>query len=432
MPEIHLDAARISQLNISDFADFTNPGGEQKAVINVNGNTFNVTVPAKDGEARVDLGGGSLSRFFSWFDGGQREAIRKQIQDRINSQVEQWRTSVQQTTSGFGDGTNKALDTIRSQPSFVTDRSVAVYGFSSIRFDDAHKEAFKAKNAVLSTIDSYNEGLWIEYKSVSLVALPKVLDTINDIAKDKEKKNDQRLKLSLISAGGLTKEKLENWAKFLMRPENLQKINIFKRLQDYIDIGDSPSEAQKKLSGWKGEFANRGTQGAMEAFVRKNVSGDMKKKFGITDAHIPILAKALTDIANKMRNPEVELDYDIIMESLKTAKGGQECDLYNLAEALDDIARVAYFRQTSKLGLDFFKENKTPVMFYWTTPQGFSMPDNNPTLTDKWWHRPDAKIDDHRPAYITFSEMRHVTKMQAAADGAPFSLSKVMGNVIPV
>ena len=167
------------------------------------------------------------------------------------------------------------------------------------------------------------------------------------------------------------------------------------------------------------------------AFIRKNVTGFLKNTVGITDDNIPLLANALTDIVRKMSTPGFNLDFDDVLESLKTANGGKECS-DKLYLALDEIIKSAFFRQTSKLGLDFFKEQGTPVMFYWTNPQGFSMPDNNSALTDKWWHNPDAKIRDHHAAYITFSEMRHVTKMQKAPDAATFSLSKVMGNGIPV
>ncbi len=411
MPQIHLDSAQISQLKISDFADFTNLSGDQKAVIEVNGNKFHVTVPANDGNVSVALEkkNGFFSRIFGFFGRAGRESIRQQIQNRISLQVGQWRNSIAHTPSPSSvNGTKHALDTlVPGAASANAPRSeVAVYGFDSVRnanidiLGNAIKNSSEQRNVTFSTIDLYNRGIGITWDSIAFESLSGFI---------------QDIKSGTIAIGqnssSIPRDKLSAWAKFLQRPGNLEKIDIFGRLGDYVSIGDSPSRAQKKLPGWKGEFARRGTQEAMEAFVRKNLTSDIKY-MGATDDDIPRVAKALIELA-RGNHPTIDGDTKGIM---------------------NEVVKTAFFRQTSKLGLNFFKEKGTPVMFYWMNFTGFSMPDNNSTLSDKWWHNPDAKISDHNVVYVTFSEMRHVQKMQISpADYRGVgTVGKVMGQGIPV
>ena len=432
MSQIHLNVAHIADVNIRDFADFANLGGDQKALITVNRNTFKVSVRA-GGEVSVDFKGG----FFNVLRGKTRERLI----DRIKSQVEAWKTAtaapdaktLKATVAG---NTEKALGTVFA-PEPGTGKidahgaEVAVYGFANVRSDNY--ESFQKHNVKYSMIDDYNAGIGFSPKNLILSRFSKRLDEI---------RNGTCTFRPEIS--GIPEEKLNDWMHFLQRPENMKKLDILGRLQEYVGIGDKHSKADKKLTGWKGEFARMGSQRALEAFVRKNIPGDRLVQeldeggpFQLTDAHVKVLAKALyylaTDFAGK--ESDANINGSIVQAAEDVGMELTEEQVLALNETLDSVVVSAFFRQTSKLGLDFFRENKTSVMFYWTNYQGQSMPDDNRAVTGRWWKDPGASIKDHYGASITFSEMRHVQKMmQQEQDALPGAdsliLAKIMGQKV--
>jgi hypothetical protein len=91
------------------------------------------------------------------------------------------------------------------------------------------------------------------------------------------------------------------------------------------------------------------------------------------------------------------------------------------------ILRNMFFRQTSKLGLDFFRQRGVPVMFQWTNHQGVSLEDSDKTIKNTWWKDPADSVHNHYGATITFSEMRHVVKMQQRELLNGFDLIKIHG-----
>ena len=86
----------------------------------------------------------------------------------------------------------------------------------------------------------------------------------------------------------------------------------------------------------------------------------------------------------------------------------------DLAQAIfDNAATTAFWRQTSKLGLDFFKARGETVVFEWTKFDGAKT--DGTELADKWWKRPDADVRDHAGVAVTNSEMRHLQGAKYAA-----------------
>ena len=408
MSQILLNAEHIADVNIKDFADFSRFGKEQEAVIKVNHNTFTVKI-LEDGDVNVSFKGGRFNLF--------RGHTKTRLRDQIRSQVDAWRNAATQPSkdaikTAIAGKTQEALSKVFPYAPGTEDidaggTEVAVYGFSGIRTDNY--DSAVSHNITHVTIDRYNQGIGVLYGSVGLSSIQDILSGIQNGTIQRNP-----------GQSGIPDEKLMAWVQFLKRDENFAKINIFGRLNEYINIGDRPSTADMNLTGWKGEFARKGTQEAMEAFVRKNVSGSSAN--AIDGSYITPLAQVLTSIARAGT-----LNEQSIMSALETAAEKTGSDPSKLFLALNDIVQCAFFRQTSKLGLDFFKERGTPVMFYWTNHQGLAMPDTNRALTDKWWHNPHADITEHYGANITFSEMRHVMKMQKSTAGTPLTLAKVEG-----
>ena len=423
MSQINLNAAHIADVNIRDFADFSNPGGDQKAVIRVRNNTFAVSVLA-DGKVSVDFKGG----FFNLFRGRTRERLAS----HIRSQVDAWKAASAKPDEGalkatIAANTEKAMETLfpaESGKAGAHGEEVAVYGFSPVR--QANYESAEKLNIKYSMIDDYNAGLGLRPQTLNLRNIETRLE---EIRSGSCKMQPER--------SGIPQEKLSAWMLFLQRPENMKKLDIPGRLREYIAIGDKPSRADRKLTGWKGEFARAGTQRALESFVRKNIPGGLLNTelddggtFKITDFHVKLLTKALKYLVTQEEGIKSN---DSVNESIMLAaeKHGITLDdeeILALNNALDSIVVNALFRQTSKLGLDFFRENKTPVMFYWTNYQGQSMPEDNRAVTGRWWKDPGDSIRNHYGASITFSEMRHVQKMmRLEQDGEQMNFAKIMG-----
>ena len=423
MSQIDLNVAHIADVNIKDLADFSHLGGDQKAVIRVNHNTFRVQVLAS-GEVSVSFKGG----FFNMFRGKTRNRLLQQIQ----SQVDEWKAATAPPDAGalksvIAGNTEKALGTLFPSESGKVDAKgaeVAVYGFSDIRGE--HHESAESHNIKHTMIDEYNDGIGFTPQTLVLSRFRGRLGEIRD----------GTCRLRKVSSG-IPQEKIEAWMHFLQRPENLKKIDILGRLDEYVAIGHKPSKADRNLTGWKGEFARRGSKLALEVFVRKNLPGDYLKTplgngtyFHITDAHVPVLAGALNYLISQFKGMEDDAHINgcIVQAAEDAGVKITDSEMHALSDALDGVIAGAFFRQTSKLGLEFFRETKTPVMFYWTNHQGHSMPDDNRAITSKWWKYPGDSIQNHYGASITFSEMRHVQKMLSAEqDGKPFQFVKIMG-----
>ena len=79
----------------------------------------------------------------------------------------------------------------------------------------------------------------------------------------------------------------------------------------------------------------------------------------------------------------------------------------------DNVLVYATFRQTSKLGLSFFKEEKVPVMFQYADYNGSSLRNNFQKKVDAedQWKGDNLDIKAGGSA-ITYSEMRHIERMQ--------------------
>ncbi len=408
MKNVNLTVDHIADVRIRDFADYSKPEVAQTATVKVNSNTFDITI-SRDGKIDVKFNGGWFNCF--------RGKSKTRLADQLASQIDEWRSAIAKPDAdALKEKVAANVDSTlvgRFAPAGDGERrEVAVYGFSTMR--EANTEEVSARYNVNTTlIDDYNTHIGISPSSVTVANLGRIVDRI---------RNGEFGSVSPSAPkADIPKGKLEAWLAFLGRPENVRKLDIIGRLAEYCEIGDNPTREQKRMTGWKGEFARKGTEVGVRQFVLKNLplmSREIEMGNGETLAlnedHIDVLVDAiLLLVAN--RNKRVDNAFVRAVVDKAAADRGMKINndqLLALVDALDEIFGAAFFRQTSKMGLDFFYEQKTPVMFYWTNHQGQTMPEDNRALTEKWWKNSKESFLNHYGASITFSEMRHVQKMR--------------------
>jgi hypothetical protein len=70
-------------------------------------------------------------------------------------------------------------------------------------------------------------------------------------------------------------------------------------------------------------------------------------------------------------------------------------------------------------------------VFQWSTFQGISLEKADNEINNKWWKNDKSSIGDQYGAPITYSEMRHVLKMEKTQENEPpdrrLNLTKVYG-----
>ena len=439
MSQVDASFAHVADVNIRGFADLSVPGGEQSATIKVNSNTFKVKVGV-DGNVTVKFKGNSLFNLL-------RLRTKSRLAEQLRSQVEGWRASVARPEGAalkqtIAASTDRAFEEVygpdpRTGIANAGGSEVAVYGFSNIRGDNV--ESASSHKISYAMIDDYNRGIGIHPEGLTLSRLDRRIETIST--------GQSKLYPSARTIND--PKKLQAWADFLARPENVRKIDIMTRLKEYIGIGENPTKADRQLTGWKGEFARKGVDEAMRSFVRKNLPGSSLQleypgpdgklvKTTLTDKHVAFLADALYILVDqcygKVNDANINAALDGAARSTRLEMTPRLRSA--LSGLLDEVVASAFFRQTSKLGLEFFRERRTPVMFYWTNHQGQTISDGNRALTNKWWKNPGESVHKHYGAAITYSEMRHVQKMQQAEkavkldDIDPLVLMKITGQTV--
>ncbi len=85
-----------------------------------------------------------------------------------------------------------------------------------------------------------------------------------------------------------------------------------------------------------------------------------------------------------------------------------------LKNIFDNVLAYSTFRQTSKLGIDFFREQKVPVLFQFSDNKGRSLAGEgkNKIINEDFWKT--SKHEGEKPitgSSITNSELRHVNKI---------------------
>ena len=416
----------IADSNIRSIIDLSNAEGSQKGIIRAGGNTYNVTV-SENGKVNVSFKGG-------WFNFLRKDSLQR-MQARMQTDYDNFKATYAANTAkapmaaSEDDLYSPAMKTARNATGTALShryngdagqQEIALYGFTPVRQGVAGK--LEENNVNFTTIDAYNKYCSIEWGAVTLEKLPALLNNIK--SGSLQIKNDPN--------GSISNDKLNAWAAFLK--DNVGKLDVFAKIRSYVNAANHPRQ-YKNSTGWVGEAARNGIIKTMDALVRKNLPGDEKTicfgRHDINDKDIRALGTLLAEIA--VRGGVVsDKDQEGILYTALCLAGYKEDEITSnlmteLSRLSGTILRNMFFRQTSKLGLDFFRQRGVPVMFQWTNHQGVSLENSDKTIKNTWWKDPADSVHNHYGATITFSEMRHVVKMQQRELLNGFDLIKIHG-----
>ena len=432
--DISLKLADVSDIStgrlLSGFEDES--GKLHDGRIKANGNIYEVKfLEGGTAEVRRNYQGGLIGWFRNkWCS---KETTRaKALQEKINTILSQSNSDEYRILSG----THKQLLNLVKNSDKKT-IEVANYGFESNRttlnkgqivLELNNKLRAEGRTIKFNKIDDYNSLVGISPATVDPRGMKELVQS--------------------ISAGKLTSKigegyednfsmaDLKEWKTFLQN--NAQKIDIPAKLYGYMHLPEGHQTA--KATGWEAAFAKDKTA-AMRAFILKNIPYSQRE---LADSSvIDILADRMTRYveiyAIKDKNERDEALGKFFMSSnwlmpkeqesfnkLVGQIGQKSADeragkrpvgqrpMFNL---FHNVLSYAFFRQTSKLGLEFFRNKGTPVMFQFADYAGRSYLGREGDLqkTEAW--RKGENTEDFRQnggSPITNSEMRRAMKLKGA------------------
>ena len=377
---------------------FTPPAGAatpfKDATIRVGKDAFRVSF-AGDGNVSVSF---ATTSFFHLFQGSRKTAVCDRIQELVALHAQ---TSLPTLTAGlakavsttaFRDNVERTMREEKGRIGQAAGGKLAHYGFSDVRIQAAGiiDKASVGRNGkyVLTQqlINDYNES----------IGLPGTLDQASETIAFVRDNDQGKWKYSRALAGGISAEDQAAWGAFLKGHD----IDLFSKIRKA-----RTEAAGGKTTGWAGEIARQGLKGAVLDLVRKNLDPRVIRPNPYVNFVLNAVADAVietvdTDFAGLDRAGIAARLREIVA---RHAPRGRE----NLAQAVfNNAATTAFWRQTSKLGLDFFKARGETVVFEWTTFDGAKT--HGAELDDKWWKRPDEDVRDRFGVAVTNSEMRHL------------------------
>ncbi len=255
------------------------------------------------------------------------------------------------------------------------------------------------------------------------------------------------------------REDVEKWKAFISDQKILDKIDIPRKLFRYLNQPQNASNDDAGMVGWKKDFKMNPDQ-ALRHFVVKNLPASaMKAGYG-DDESIQLMCDKLKKFVTIycmedgdektarmsefmkvenwpcMNGDKATINKEITARITKLAKeknipveqakkhfgkeikeefyskpsGALSClSTYRL---FANILMYSTFRQTSKIGLDFFRSQNKPILFH-TSHRDLTDFGNMDWITDeKHWKEGEGQLD---PTYggseITHSEVRHAQKL---------------------
>ena len=251
------------------------------------------------------------------------------------------------------------------------------------------------------------------------------------------------------------KEDLQKWRTFISNPEIAAKIDISKKLYGYLHQQVGQADGVKQ-TGWKQDF-KLNPDAALRHFVIKNMSAkfaksldegmintlctklreyveaynepdaterNAKMKAFFDQATWPRTAqdeKKINALANsliKQKAKDLNIPIDAAKKKFGATVQNELATKYSMTVAKKTTAYLLFanvlvyatFRQTSKLGLDFFKSQNKPILFHMSNRDLTDFGNPDWILNERHWK--DGQID---PTYggseITHSEVRHANKL---------------------
>lgn len=383
---------------------FTPPAGAatpfKDATIRVGKDAFRVSF-AGDGGVAVSF---ATTSFFHLFQGARKTAVREQIQALVRERSELGSLAADigkvVAVTGFRDNVERMLCREKANISQTAGGKLAHYGFSDVRERAvplinraAEGRAGGAPVLTQQLINDYNES----------IGLPGSLDKASATIVFVRDNDRGAWPYNPALAAGISAQDQADWGAFLKGHD----IDLFSKIRKA-----RAEAAGVKTTGWAGEIARQGLKGAVLDLVRKNLDPRVIRpnpdvNFVLNAVADAVIETVDTDFAG-LDTAGIEARLREIVA--RHAPRGRE----DLAQAIfDNAATTAFWRQTSKLGLDFFKARGETVVFEWTKFDGAKT--DGAELADKWWKRPDADVGDHAGVAVTNSEMRHLQGAKYAA-----------------
>lgn len=383
---------------------FTPPAGAatpfKDATIRVGKDAFRVSF-AGDGGVAVSF---ATTSFFHLFQGARKTAVREQIQALVRERSELGSLAADigkvVAVTGFRDNVERMLCREKANISQTAGGKLAHYGFSDVRERAvplinraAEGRAGGAPVLTQQLINDYNES----------IGLPGSLDKASATIAFVRDNDRGAWPYNPALAAGISAQDQADWGAFLKGHD----IDLFSKIRKA-----RAEAAGVKTTGWAGEIARQGLKGAVLDLVRKNLDPRVIRpnpdvNFVLNAVADAVIETVDTDFAG-LDTAGIEARLREIVA--RHAPRGRE----DLAQAIfDNAATTAFWRQTSKLGLDFFKARGETVVFEWTKFDGAKT--DGAELADKWWKRPDADVRDHAGVAVTNSEMRHLQGAKYAA-----------------
>ena len=298
---------------------------------------------------------------------------------------------------------NTQLKNIISNSGGKKDIEVANYGLKDNRIAlvssginvDAAKKNKNVDSVSFNTIDTYNAMIGIKGANLMSDKYEKTMNAIVSGIKIKDADDD-----------GYDKAQVKKWNEFLARPENMAKINIPKKLYNYMHQDPNAVDGNTKTTGWKAAFRKNPDE-ALKQFVLKNIPYGHGR---LSDDETQFLAgklKEFVEIFNSERHNSLQSFY----KSGNWKLSGSEKTPHDLRELFENVLVYSTFRQTSKLGINFFREQKVPVMFQFSDNKGNSLEGegNAKIIGESFWK--NSESSDHGGSSITNSELRHINRI---------------------
>jgi hypothetical protein len=291
------------------------------------------------------------------------------------------------------------------------------------------------KSIWLNKIDTYNTLSRITVESLNMRNYGKTMELLHNKGLKFDKNLYEQLRHTVGDA------QLKAYFKFICDPKNVEKIDIPRKIWSYMHQNGEPDPSEKQ-TGWKADFRRNPDQ-ALRNFVIKNLSRGayksdefvakvterFKEFLEISNTKDPaerksrmdeflkpenwLTEKQINDYKQKVMNyaDDHDLSYDQALE-----RYGRKHDiLYESAlyVGMQNVLTVSTFRQTSKLGLDFFHKQKVPVLFQYADYSQKDLKGEGMQHIKNENHWKQGRIDENTVGSpITHSELRRAQRMQ--------------------
>ena len=409
--DITLDAFRAPDGAAGEFRDLT---------IEVNGRPFHVSFANPNAP---DVRFASFTVFNSIFNQSSRTAVKARLAELVAAFSERraFARDVGKAVSvtGFRDNLARTLVTERESIAKAAGGKMAVYGFSGVR-DPAstlvNGLSVKTVNGVSSivlrpeVISDYNKDIGLPGTEESAA---RTIAFVRDNDRGRWNYGQGRDGRNVSAADK------DAWTAYLRGKD----LDLFSKIRQA-----RADAAAGKRTGWAGEIARQGLMPTIHDLVRKNIDPRLVQENPDVNLVLGAVADCVAEIVEADFGELDEAGIDAKLDEIvaRHAPAGQNAFVKRV---LDSVAMTAFWRQTSKNGLDFFKARGQTVLFDWTTFDGRRS--DGAELEDKWWKRGDADVGDHFGVAITNSEMRHLDSAKYAEKPGPGRVLRVEGALTP-